>query len=416
MTGVAPRPRRRVLYIQQPPGGGSAASLRDTITALDKDRFEPVVLCYHSGEAVDRYRDAGAAVRVLGATEDQVVHPLPQPLTAVAGGFRRRHGVKAINRLLRRDLPLARHIASAIRDADPDLVHHNDNPRGDRASILAASWIGLPQVGHVRFMPRYFRPLDRTLVRLVDRFIFVSEAVQQHFVAELDRKNEVDRVLYNPFDLSRFQDVTEVSRRRVRAELGLEPGTTVVSSFGRLVEWKGQDVFLRAVERLATARPTLRALIVGEAPRSGAGPTFAERLRSLAGDLGIAHKVIFTGLRPDVPELMAASDVVVHSSIRPEPFGRVIVEAMAAGRPVVATDAGGVPEIVQDGRTGRLVPPGDDRAMSEAIEWFLSDTARSRSVAKRGRDRVGARFTLERFADELHKVYDATLAERRGGR
>ena len=110
------------------------------------------------------------------------------------------------------------------------------------------------------------------------------------------------------------------------------------------------------------------------------------------------------------------SDVVVHSSTQPEPFGRVIVEAMAAGRPVVATAAGGVPEIVEAGSTGLLTAPGDLHGMAAAIGELLSDPNRATDMAERGRDSVRNRFTADRFAERLHRIYESTLADRRGGR
>lgn len=386
------------------------------VAALDRGRFEPVVLCYRESEACDRYREAGARVRVLQATEGDVVRPLPGGVRKATSSLRDVHGLRVVNRVLRRDVPLARRIAAVIREVDPDLVHHNDNPRGDRASILAARWVGAPQVAHVRFMPRYFRPVDRLLTGFVDRFVFVSEAVRRHFLDALGEPPYAGDVVYDAFDLVRFGGVTEERALAVREEFGLPAEAAVVSSFGRLVAWKGQEVFLRAVSELAGRRPGLRALVVGQAAEGPEGRAYEALLHALARDLGIEDRVTFTGFRSDVPELMAASDVVVHSSVEPEPFGRVIVEAMAAGRPVVASAAGGVPEIVADGTSGLLSAPGDAGAMAEAVDEFLSDPARALDMAARGRESVRDRFTPDRFAEQIHRVYETTLAGRRGGR
>ncbi len=407
---------RRILYVQQSPGGGSATGLADMVAALDKSRFEPVVLCYRRSAACDRYREAGADVRVLEATEGEVVAPLPGSVRKATSPLRGHHGLSVVNRVLRRDLPMARHIAKVIRDVGPDLVHHNDNPRGDRASILGARLVGLPQVAHVRFMPRYFRPVDRVLTGFVDRFVFVSEAVRRHFLDTLGGRSYRGEVVYDSFDLARFGNVAPGEAERVRKELGVPPGTALVSSFGRLVAWKGQEVFLRAVAEVARSHGELHALVVGEAAAGPEGRAYVESLHDLARELGMESRLTFTGFRSDVPEVMAASDVVVHSSTQPEPFGRVIVEAMAAGRPVVATAAGGVPEIVEAGSTGLLTAPGDLHGMAAAIGELLSNPNRATDMAERGRDSVRNRFTADRFAERLHRIYESTLADRRGGR
>jgi glycosyltransferase involved in cell wall biosynthesis len=386
------------------------------VAALDKERFEPVVLCYRRSDACDRYREAGAEVRVLEATEREVVTPLPGSVRKATSPLRGHHGLRVVNRVLRRDLPMARHIAAVIREVGPDLVHHNDNPRGDRASILGARLVGLPQVAHVRFMPRYFRPVDRVLVRFVDRFVFVSEAVREHFLDTLGERSVQGEVVYDSFDLARFGSVEPGEAERVRKELGVSPGSALVSSFGRLVAWKGQEVFLRAVAEVARSHHELHALVVGDAAEGPEGRAYVESLHGLARELGLESRLTFTGFRSDVPEVMAASDVIVHSSTQPEPFGRVIVEAMAAGRPVVATAAGGVPEIVEAGSTGLLAAPGDVHGVATAIGELLSNPDRAKAMAERGRDSVRNRFNADRFAEQLHRIYESTLADRRGGR
>jgi hypothetical protein len=125
----------------------------------------------------------------------------------------------------------------------------------------------------------------------------------------------------------------------VRAELGLSSDDFVVGNVGRLVAWKGQDVFIHALAEIAHKVPNLKALIVGRPDRGK--ESYLDELKTLATACGLAQRVVFTGFRLDVPRLLAAMDVVVHSSSSPEPFGLVVIEGMAAGKPVVATRAGG---------------------------------------------------------------------------
>jgi glycosyltransferase involved in cell wall biosynthesis len=149
--------------------------------------------------------------------------------------------------------------------------------------------------------------------------------------------------------------------------------------------------------------PDVHALVVGGALFSGEAPYEAE-LRSRAELPGFAGRVHMLGARDDVPRLLAACDVVVHASVLAEPFGRVLVEAMLANRPIVATAAGGVPEVVSDGETGVLVPPGDAQALGEALDALRRDPARVAALSRRGADHARARFSRESMLAGVRRV------------
>ena len=146
---------------------------------------------------------------------------------------------------------------------------------------------------------------------------------------------------------------------------------TVIGLVGRIAQWKGQEIFIRAAAGVLSRFPNCRFRIIGAALFSE--QDYERRIRQLAGELGIAHSVEFTGFRQDVFTAISELDILVHASITGEPFGQVIVEGMAAGKPVVATAGGGVPEIVQDGLTGLLVPMGDPQGMARAICRLLEN-------------------------------------------
>lgn len=173
----------------------------------------------------------------------------------------------------------------------------------------------------------------------------------------------------------------------------------LVGIVGRLEQWKGQDVFLRAVARIATAHRSARFIVVGGAVLGWEGD-YPQRLRRLATELGIADRVEFVGHQDDVYPWFDALDVVVHASTG-EPFGLVLVEAMALGKPVVATAAGGPTEIIEDGVSGVLVPPGDHEAMAVAIDGVLTDDGSRRSLgeaAARRAEVFDERVMADRFA------------------
>jgi glycosyltransferase involved in cell wall biosynthesis len=188
--------------------------------------------------------------------------------------------------------------------------------------------------------------------------------------------------------------------RDARRELGAADGHVLFGSFGRLQRWKGQDVFVTAAAEVARARPQARFVVVGGSV-FGLEPEYFAELRQQAARLGLGDRLRFTGFRQDVPRLMAACDVVCHTSRVPEPFGLVIIEAMALGRAVVATAGGGPSEIVASPDDGVLVPPESPSALAEAMIQLHDSPDRRALLGRRGADRVQQRFTIEAAAADL---------------
>ena len=193
----------------------------------------------------------------------------------------------------------------------------------------------------------------------------------------------------------------------IKRSLGWATNPTV-GIIGRLQPWKGQEVFLRAAARLAEVHEDARFLVVGGAILGWEG-SYPDDLRRLADDLGIAGRVHFAGHQSEVDRWYDALDVVVHASFG-EPFGLVLVEAMALGKPLVATSAGGPLEIVEDGTSGLLVPPGDFEALAEAVGRILADPALASALSRGAAERSKA-FTEERMAEEFADLLTTILAE-----
>ena len=194
----------------------------------------------------------------------------------------------------------------------------------------------------------------------------------------------------------------------VRRDLGVG-AAPLVGLFSRLAPWKGQHVLIEALRDV----PEAHALLVGDA-LFGDERRYADALRRRVAEAGLAGRVHFLGFRRDVPDLLAAVDVVVHASTAPEPFGRVIVEGMLAGRPVVATAAGGALEILTDGETGRLVPPGDAHALGRALADLLARPHRASRVAAAGQREARERFSLDAMVRRLDGHVADVVQGRRG--
>jgi glycosyltransferase involved in cell wall biosynthesis len=180
---------------------------------------------------------------------------------------------------------------------------------------------------------------------------------------------------------------------------------------GNLKAWKGQETVVRAMATVVRARPDARCLLVGATAPSDRG--FEDEMRSLIAALALQEHVLLVGFKENVLDYMRMADVVVHASTLPEPFGRVALEAMACHRPVIGSDAGGMPEIVQDGVTGLTFPPGDADRLASAIVWMIDHPAEASQMGERGFARLRDRFPISRNVRATELLYERLLGGNR---
>jgi glycosyltransferase involved in cell wall biosynthesis len=238
--------------------------------------------------------------------------------------------------------------------------------------------------------------------------IVISRAVAEYAKASLNADPARLRLVHEGIDAARVDlgwDADRVAAARVA--LGLRPGDAVVGMIGRITRLKGHPVFLDALAALRARMPEVTALVVGAPPE---GKPYLDELRAQAERLGITDHVLFTGGRGDVPDLLQVCDAVVSCSTRPEALPRVLIEAMAAGRPVVATAHGGALDLVEEGRTGYLVQPERPELLADALARLLALPDRGRALGAAGRERARAEFTLDRMVDGTLAVYREVVA------
>lgn len=193
-------------------------------------------------------------------------------------------------------------------------------------------------------------------------------------------------------------------------EKGIDNGPPVVAMYSLLQPWKGQDVFLKAIAKVAKSyRKPFQVIIAGDSPDGTR--EYPERLKALAAELEISDRVEFRGHVRGVWGLLAESDIAVHASTKPEPFGTVVAEAMIAGVAAIATKGGGVAEYVRDGETGLQVEMGDVDGLAQAIERLLRDPSLRRALAKRGREFALSEFRPALYAERIANLYRQILAE-----
>lgn len=385
--------------------GGSLTGMLELLRGIDRTRISPTVVLYERKPCIAGLEAAGIPVVVFDRSRLPKEHALQQ--SAAYGRAKRVGLVSATLRLLRSTVtllletaPAAVQLRRTIAAARPDLVYVCNGFRGNADAIVAARMLSVPCVVHAKGFDK-FSYVEQALSRTVAACVSMTRAIEDHCRAGGMQPGFFE-VIYDGLDLAAFQPRRDAAE--VRRELGIPEGAEVAGVVGNIQEWKGQGVLVEALDLLQRARPNLVVLLVGGVHRSGAA--YAERVRELAASRGVAGRVFWTGARPDVPEVMNAMDVVVHTSVRGEPFGRVIIEGMAVGKPVIATRAGGVPEFVHDGEDAILVPPGDVAALASCLDALLGDPA--------GRERLSraARLSAERFALARHVEAMTSVFER----
>jgi glycosyltransferase involved in cell wall biosynthesis len=298
-------------------------------------------------------------------------------------------------------------LARWLRRNAVDLVHTH-NRMALTYGAPAARLAGLPAV-HTKHGKNPRAGLRLRAARVAARYLDAFVAVSPELGELARRRNEVEAsrvlVIPNGIELGRFRP-DPAARERVRAELSIAPDAWVVGTVGRIAVEKNQALLLRAMAPLLGSGSHL--VVVGDGPLL---PSLSELARTLAVP-GAVHLV---GARRDVPEVLNALDVFALTSDT-EGLPLVILEAMATGLPVVSTDVGGIPDVVDDGETGFLVHPGDERALRERLSALQADSGRTRALGENARSRAVSRFSAERMQRDYIALYERVLSRRARGR
>ena len=361
--------------------GGAQEHVYNLVTRLDRKRYDVSVLALSGGAGVRRLEKTGVPVCVLDEmSDDEAIEAVASHLNAVKADVVHNHMYRA------------------------EVV-------GTRAAwLLAAAGLPRPFIVGTVHSSRVRSPEDRDLVRRLtprmDHLIAVSRAI----VRKLEDEGRVGApisLIYNGVDLARYaeQEVCCTLHR----EYGLPAEAAVVGVVARLEPEKGHPTLLEAWPGVLDAVPNAHLLVVGEG-------TQREALEAQAASLGLiggpSPSVTFTGRRDDVPAVTAALDVAVLPSYR-EAQGLSILEAMALSRPVVASAVGGIPEMIDHGRTGLLVPPHDPAALSAALVRLLTDHPYADTLGRAGHDLVHERFCVELMVRAVETIYDQAVEDER---
>jgi glycosyltransferase involved in cell wall biosynthesis len=376
--------------------GGGEIALANLVRYLDLNKVKPIVVLASEGPLVEQLR-AIAETHVLALSPRVVTHKKDR--LGIATLFRIRDALSVLIYVGR--------LARFIRAHDIDVVHTN-SLKADIIGGAAGRLAGRPVVWHVRdrieddYLPKLVVRVFRLLSHVIPSYVIANSAatLRTLHLGKGARGSSIPSGIELGGRSAVVHDGTSPAL--------LEERSTPRSGFriglvGRISPWKGQHVFIQAGALVNQRFPEARFFIIGAALFGE--DQYDQEVRRLPGQLGIQDRVEFTGFRNDIRQAIAGLDLLVHASTKGEPFGQVIIEGMAAGKPVVATNGGGVPEIVKDGQTGILVPMGEIQAMADAICQILADPARAKAMGIRGQQRVADHFTLEQTARRVETVY-----------
>jgi glycosyltransferase involved in cell wall biosynthesis len=385
----------RVLFLEHNTDGtvgGSHFCLLEICRGLDRQLFEPVVWFYQENSLIDEFRATGAEV---------IVRPpsARARFSSSGAGLRRllapaQSFANAYGTLVRQ----SRTWAAELRRLKIDIVHLNNGCGYDHDLLVGALRRGIPCVAHQRGFPSPAAWIDRRLTPRFARIIAISTAVAAGL---RDKGIATQRValVHDGIDPDRI--TAQADARGVRTALGIPGDAPIVGVVGNVKTWKGQLTLVRAMRRIVQSVAETRCLIVGALGDAA----YYGLLKAEVANANLQDRVFFTDYQRYPARYMSAMDVVVHTSIEPEPFGIVILEGMALRKPVIATAHGGPLDVIDHGVTGFLTAPGNDAELAEAVCRLLSNTSLREAMGNAARSRLENHFSARRNVERLQELY-----------
>jgi glycosyltransferase involved in cell wall biosynthesis len=378
--------------------GGSARNTMLTVLGHHRSRFLPVVVAGHIGSWTAQGGSQATEANCQALNTAGVQWHLIPTLT------REVNPVKDIRTLW--------NLVRLFRRERPDIVHTHTSKAGILGRL--AAWVaGVPIVihtphGHVfyghfgKVLSWAFMTIERMFARGTSKIITLTELEKRdHLQCDVGREGQF-RSVFSGIDVAQFRAASK-TRGENRSRLGYLDEHIVVGSVGWLTPIKGHQYLVEAMATLKPQYPTLQCLIIGSGP-------LETELMQLADEKGVATAIRFLGYTQDIPSYLSAMDIFVLPSLN-EGMGRALIEAMAVGLPVVATNVGGIPAVVQDGTTGLLVAPGNSHAVAEAIERYLQDPEWTQRIGAAARGHITEKFDVSSLIQGVESVYEEALEE-----
>lgn len=367
--------------------GGSGTNTLLSMSGLPKDKFYPVLACGSEGPLVDEARKEKLEVAILG------------------------HLKNKIN--IFDDFMALREIINLIKKEKFTIVHTHNS----KAGILGrfAAWVcGVPIIIHTLhscvfrypdlnwLQKKFFLTLEKLAAKFSHKLITISEVLREEFIKARVAPEDKFITIYSGIEIEKFR--LQINIEEKKNELNIPLNNFIVGTVSRLDKGKGNEFLIRAIPYILKEAERVSFVFVGSGPLRG-------NLEELAEKLKVRNNVIFAGTREDVPEILQTFDIFCLAS-RYEGMSRVILEAQAAAKPVVATRVGGIPDIVCENKTSLLVEPKDYSGLAKAILKLIKDDNLRRSMSQAAKEFVGYKFSSEKMVLDIIKVYNELLEQK----
>ncbi|MFH1858087.1 MAG: glycosyltransferase family 4 protein [Candidatus Omnitrophota bacterium] len=381
--------KRRILYLDAGSGsGGSSVSLVRLLKVLDRNRWTPVVITHRVGNMTEEMLTNGIPV-----------FPIPLRPADREGGL--------LRNIVMFYIPLFFRLLREFREIKPDVIHLNNSPREPLVAIWAASLLRIPVVAHLRTT----RPLTRIELSLTKRLkalIVLSQMVKKLFEGQ-DVPSGKIRYIPDGIEIAHHEHLP-LNAEKARRQLGILNSEPVIGVVARLMPKKGQEQFIRAMAKVVKVYPNVKAVILGDECETHSN--YLSFLKNMVSQEELSGNIQFTGWVEKPEDLYPAFDIVTQTSLLQEGLPSVCLEAMGIGIPVVSTRVGAVPELVEEGVAGLLVPPGDADAMAEALLQLLQDERKRLEMGENARKRVIEHFNLRKTKEKMEALYEEVTQKR----
>ena len=412
---------KKILQVTKVVDGGVPVVISQLAKGMNKKRFETLVLFDTKKQSLCRksliYYEIKSVSLANPKNTIEEKSQIERKNRDLASRFEHNFGSKGRNLylslkelfiFLRYDFPKIKIFARVIKRNRIDLVHTHNNLHKGKPEIIASWLVGVPCICHIHTFTEltYF---DRLFSNMVSSFIYISESIAKFYLSK-GKKQFEGKVIYNGVDIIKYAKTYNINK--VRKKFGIKKREILVGLIGRIDWWKGHEYFIESIAIASREEKSIKGLIVGgleDNVSKKKNQEYLEKLKCKIKDLKLSDRISFTGHRNDIHKILYLLDVVVHASSNPEPFGLVIIEGMAAKKPVIATAAGGVLDIIEDKVNGILVPCKDSVAMAKAILRVVKNKEESRRISMAGYNRVIESFSVDRQIKSVEKIYKTIL-------
>ncbi|MES9969186.1 MAG: glycosyltransferase family 4 protein [Candidatus Thiodiazotropha sp.] len=377
--------------------GGSFYSLLYLTSGLDRSKYDPIVIFHENNTLIPEYEKAGVKTLVV---------PPYKPVTLVSNN-RYLSKLNSLLRVLQKPLNLLGYLLLSsnkkkrlLKNYQIDLLHLNNSVLRNNDWMIAAQLAGIPCITHERGINSIYPLISRYLASKLNAIISISKSVTDTLKKNGIKSNIV--TIHNGIDPEQVSK--KISGENILEKLGLSPKHKIIGVLGNIREWKGQEVAVKAMRTVVEKYPETVCLLIGDTTKQDV--QYKERLNSLIKEYGLESNIIFTGYIKNVSDYLNILQIVLHTSIEPEPFGRVLIEAMSLSKPLIAANDGAVPEIIINNKSGLTFTPGDHDQLAELIVKVFEDKTLAENLGSGGYARLLDNFHINVNIERTQQLYD----------